>query len=446
MQEMPMGFPRGKPCVTVIVGTQWGDEGKGRVSNFETRDAKIVVRSTGGNNAGHTVVRDGEKYALHLVPSSIIDPSIMSVISAGVVINPGALEEEIKDLKKRGISITPENFAISNRAHVTTQIHIDMDAAEEELRGDDKVGTTKRGIGPTYEEKAARTGIRMCDLIGKRRDLKKKLLRIARFRNPLLRLVRYIVYGEELISHMVRRLMKCGKHLKPYITETSKIVHGAIRNGEKVVLEGAQSTFLDLDRGNYPDVTSSNPTASGTCQGAGIGPTRVKEVIGVMKAYCSRVGNGPFPTEEPDEEMGSTIRELGHEYGTTTGRPRRCGWLDLVMIRYAKDINGLTGLALNHFDTIGKLPEFKVCVGYMYQGQKIYDYVPVDHENCYPIYKSFKGGWEVPEGGITSVSDLGPDAVRFLDFVEEFVGLPVLYLGYGPDAKQTVIRYFHDAT
>lgn len=203
---------------------------------------------------------------------------------------------------------------------------------------------------------------------------------------------------------------------------------------------------MDLDWGNYPDVTSSNPTASGTCQGAGVGPTMVKETIGVMKAYCSRVGNGPFPTEEPDEGMGSTIRELGHEYGTTTGRPRRCGWLDLVMIRYAKDINGLTGLALNHFDTIGKLPEFKVCVGYLYQGQKIYDYVPVDHENCTPMYKTFKGGWEVPEGGISQIDELGPNAVEFLRFIEEFVGLPVLYLGYGPDAKQTVIRYFHDAT
>lgn len=443
---MPMGFPRGKPCVTVIVGTQWGDEGKGRVSNFETRDAKIVVRSTGGNNAGHTVVRDGEKYALHLVPSSIIDPSIMSVISAGVVINPETLKEEIEELEKRGISITPDNFAISNRAHVTTQLHIDMDEAEEELRGADKVGTTKRGIGPTYEDKAARIGIRMCDLIGSRKELKKKLLRITKFRKLVLWTVRKIFYGEDTLNDMVETLMACGEYLKPYITETSDIIHEAIEKGEKVVLEGAQSTFLDLDWGNYDKVTSSNPTASGTCQGAGVGPTSVKEVIGVMKTYCSRVGNGPFPTEQPDEGVGSTIRELGHEYGTTTGRPRRCGWLDLVMIRYAKRINGLTGLALNHFDTIGKLPEFKVCVGYEYQGKKIYSSVPVDHENCIPIYKTFKGGWEVPEEGIYQIDELGPNAVNFLNFIEEFVGLPVIYVGYGPDAKQTVIRYFHDAT
>lgn len=243
MEQMPMEFPRGKPCVTVIVGTQWGDEGKGRVSNFETRDAKVVVRCTGGNNAGHTVVRDGEKYALHLVPSSIIDPSIMSVISAGVVINPEALKEEIEELKKRGVSITPENFAISNRAHVTTDLHIDMDVAEEEMRGANKVGTTKRGIGPTYAEKATRIGIRMCDIIGDRKVLMDKLRQIAKFRNPLMRVADYIVYEEELIRPMARKLMMCGEYLKAYITETETIIQENLRLGKRWFLREPSPRF-----------------------------------------------------------------------------------------------------------------------------------------------------------------------------------------------------------
>lgn len=230
--------------------------------------------------------------------------------------------------------------------------------------------------------------------------------------------------------------MEYGRILHPYVKNTIPIVNNAIENGEKVVLEGAQSTFLDMMVGNYPYVTASHPTASGTCDGAGVGPTSVDNVIGVMKAYCSRVGEGPFPTEQINS-TGEYIRELGHEYGTTTGRPRRCGWLDLVMIKYAKQINGLTCLALNHMDTIGKFDEFRVCVGYNYKGMEI-DTVPVDHENCRPIYKTFKGGWKTENA--TTLEDLGPDAVTFVKFIEDYVGVPVRYIGIGPDDKQTIVR------
>lgn len=421
--------------VTVIVGTQWGDEGKGRVSNFETKEATMVVRCTGGNNAGHTVVSGGEKYALHLLPSSIIDPEKMSVIGPGVVINPETLIKEIEELRARGISITPENLAISDRAQVTLPIHILLDKIQEEMKGDGKVGTTGRGIGPTYQDKAGRIGIRMCDLVGDPKRLLEKLKVTEKFHSGTLRNYAKPIICETSMNEK-QHLEQYGRFLQDFITDTTHLINEAIRRGEKVVLEGAQSTFLDLDHGNYPYVTSSNPTASGTCQGAGVGPIHVEEVIGVMKAYSSRVGEGPFPTEQKNE-VGDRIRELGHEYGTTTGRPRRCGWLDLVMIKYAASVNGLTALALNHMDTIGNFDEIKVCVGYIYKCRKI-SYVPVDHENCSPIYKVFKGGWNTE--GANCLEDLGPDAEKFIDFIEDFVGVPVAYIGIGPDAKQTIVR------
>lgn len=423
--------------VTVIVGTQWGDEGKGRVSNFETRDAKMVVRSTGGNNAGHTVVRDGQKYALHMLPSSIITPSVMSVIAPGTVINPPSLIEEIQKLRERGISISPKNLAISDRAHVTLTVHLEMDDVQEKMKGDGKVGTTKRGIGPTYQDKAGRFGIRMWDLVGSKLDLQKKLSQLLKFQNPLFVADGRPPYAEDDVCMLCEQYLEYGEYLREFITDTTNLISKSLEKGEKVVLEGAQATFLDLDHGNYPYVTSSHPTASGTCHGAGIGPTEVEEVIGVMKAYCSRVGEGPFPTEQDNEEVGARIRELGHEYGTTTGRPRRCGWLDLVMLKSAVRINRPTMLALNHMDTIGKFDEFKVCVGYQYHGKEI-DYVPVDHENCIPIYKTFKGGWKTE--GACKLEELGANAEKFIAFIEDFVKVPVVYIGIGPDARQTIVR------
>ncbi len=422
--------------VTVIVGTQWGDEGKGRVSNFETKNAEMVVRCTGGNNAGHSVVRDGERFALHLLPSSIINPDKMSVIAHGVVINPKVLLQEIGELQSRGISISPKNLAISNRAHVILPIHLQLDQFQESLKGDGKVGTTGRGIGPTYQDKAGRIGIRMCDLVGERDALEKKLAMLIKFHNMTMNSDEEFVCDEHYLRNLCDEYENYGKKLGGFITDTTFLINSALKEGKKIALEGAQSTFLDMDIGNYPYVTSSNPTASGTCAGAGIGPIHVEEVIGVMKAYSSRVGEGPFPTEQKNK-TGDRIRALGHEYGTTTGRPRRCGWLDLVMIKYAADVNGLTALAVNHVDTIGKFSEIKVCVGYKYHGKEIC-YVPVDHENCKPIYKTFKGGWSTI--GATTLGDLGPDAVKFIHFIEDFVGIPVAYIGIGPDAKQTIIQ------
>lgn len=424
--------------VTVIVGTQWGDEGKGRVSNFETKDASMVVRCTGGNNAGHTVVRDGEKYALHLLPSSIINPKKMSVISAGVVIDPKALIDEIEELKHRGVSISPDNLAISDRAQVIMPIHKMLEEVQENVRGDQKIGTTKKGIGPTYQDKASRFGVRMWDLNGSEKNLFNRVLALTTINNPTLYCMWKDPYSDIAAKEICHQYAEYGEYLKPYITDTVQIVHKAIEKGDKVVLEGAQSTFLDVDWGNYPYVTSSNPTASGTCTGGGIGPTQVEETIGVMKAYCSRVGEGPFPTEQKNAEVGDRIRELGHEYGTTTGRPRRCGWLDLVMLRYAKRINGLTALAVNHMDTIGKFDTIKVCVGYVYRGDIIKNTVPIDQENCEPIYATFKGGWGTE--GATTLEELGPNAVSFINFIEGFVGVPVKYIGIGPDAEQTIVR------
>jgi len=272
--------------------------------------------------------------------------------------------------------------------------------------------------------------------MGDRGKLMDKLLQIFKFHNPLLEVAGKQPYHEDDVKMLCDDYMQYGKCLREYITDTTRLIHQVIREDKKIVLEGAQATFLDLDHGSYPDVTSSHPTASGTCHGAGIGPIYVEEVIGVMKAYCTRVGEGVFPTEQ-NNEIGDRIRELGHEYGTTTGRPRRCGWLDLVMLKYADEVNGLTALALNHMDTIGKFEEIKVCVAYQYQGKEI-DYVPVDHENCTPIYKSFKGGWNT-EGAI-SLADLGHDANEFINFIEEYAKVPVAYIGIGPDARQTICR------
>lgn len=422
--------------VTVIVGTQWGDEGKGRISHFETPNASMIIRATGGSNAGHTVVSEEEKYALHLLPSSIINPNKLSIIGPGVAVDAEILLKELEDLWKRGIRYSPESLIISPHALVVLSIHRKLDEIEEEMRGSRKIGTTKRGIGPAYEDRKARIGIRVWDLLGSFENLHQELSLIVKFHNPDFSAAGYHEYTETEVYAMCEKGIEYGKKLYPYVKNTIPIVYKAIKNGEKVVLEGAQSTFLDNVLGNYPDVTASHCTASGTCDGAGVGPTTVENVIGVMKAYCSRVGVGPFPTEQINP-VGDLIRELGHEYGTTTGRPRRCGWLDLVMIKYANQINDLTCLALNHMDTIGKFDEFKVCVGYDYKGKEI-DTVPVDHENCRPIYKTFKGGWKTE--GATTLEDLGPDAVTFVKFIEDYVGVPVKYIGIGPDAKQTIVR------
>lgn len=417
--------------IKLIIGIQWGDEGKGRASHFESKNAKIVVRATGGNNAGHTVVANGKKYKMHLLPSAIIREDVNCVIAPGVVIDPEVLISEIEEMKKAGITITKDRFHISQRAHVILPHHKQLDGLYEKLKAK-KIGTTKRGIGPCYSEKCNRTGIRMFDLCYPE-TLKKKIEESVLLANTMFK-----QYGEPTIDveEEYKLCINCAEKLKSYICDTQFILMEADEKNENIIVEGAQALYLDLDHGDYPYVTSSNCNASGTASGAGISPTKVDEVIGVMKAYCSRVGEGPFTTEQ-ENEIGDKIRELGHEFGTTTGRPRRCGWLDLVMVRNACFICGLTSLCVNHIDTIGKLGKIKVCVAYEYKDKKI-EYNPIDRENCTPIYEEFDG-WEL-EGGITTYEQLPENARKYIEFIEEYTKVPVKYIGIGADEKQTIVK------
>jgi adenylosuccinate synthase len=417
--------------VKVIVGIQWGDEGKGRASHFESKNASIVIRSTGGNNAGHTVVANGKKFAMHLLPSSIIRDGVLSIIGPGVVVDPKVLITEIDEMAKNGIIIDNKRLLISDRAHIILPHHIALDSLMEMLK-DNKVGTTGRGIGPSYSEKCDRTNIRMIDL--KNTDtLKNKINQSLKKANALFKQFDYPIISED---EEYKLCLEFGKRLYNLIGDSEAAIINAYEKNENIIIEGAQALYLDIDHGDYPFVTSSNPNASGTCSGAGIGPTLVDEVIGVMKAYCSRVGEGPFTTELLDE-TGDTIRELGHEYGTTTGRPRRCGWLDLVMVKNAKYINGLTSLCINHMDTIGKLPEIKVCIGYMYNGKEI-SYVPIDRQNCTPIYKTFEGNWDT--SNVSTYKELPEKAKKYIKFIEEYSGIPVKYIGVGADENRTIIK------
>lgn len=417
--------------VKVIVGVQWGDEGKGRASHYESKNAKIVVRSTGGNNAGHTVVANGKKFAMHLLPSSIIREGVLSIIGPGVVIDPKVLISEIEQMKTNGVSIDNTNLLISDRAHIILPHHIALDSLSEKLK-DNKVGTTGRGIGPSYSEKCDRTNLRMIDLVNTK-NLKDKISQSLRKANTLFEQFDYPIISEDEEYNLC---LEYGNKLSNLIGDSEAAIINAYENNENIILEGAQALYLDIDHGDYPFVTSSNPNASGTCSGAGIGPTLVDEVIGVMKAYCSRVGEGPFTTELFDE-TGDKIRKLGHEYGTTTGRPRRCGWLDLVMIKNARYINGLTSLCINHMDTIGKLSEIKVCIGYEYHGKEI-NYVPIDRENCTPIYKTFEGNWNTDNA--TTYEELPQKAKDYIEFIENYTGIKVKYIGVGADEKRTIIK------
>jgi len=417
--------------IKAIIGIQWGDEGKGRASHYEAKNASIVIRATGGNNAGHTVVANGKKYAMHLLPSSIIRSKVLSIIGPGVVVDPKVLIEEIENMKKGNIDVSPKNLLISDRASVILPHHVALDKLSEELK-DNKIGTTGRGIGPAYSEKCDRTNIRMID-IKSMDNLKEKLTISLKKANALFEKFNYPIIS---VDEEYNLCVEYNKYLSDYINDSESKIIEAVENNKNIIIEGAQALYLDLDHGDYPFVTSSNPNASGSCSGAGIGPTLVDEVIGVMKSYCSRVGEGPFTTEQKNE-IGDTIRELGHEYGTTTGRPRRCGWLDLVMIKNAKYINGLTSLCINHMDTIGKLDEIKVCIGYKYNGENI-SYVPIDREKCEPIYKTFKGSWDTE--GITEYKDLPENAKKYIEFIEEYTGVNVKYIGVGADEARTIIK------
>ena len=420
-------------AVRVVVGTQWGDEGKGKYIDMLAKDSDLVVRYSGGNNAGHTIVADGVKYAMHLIPSGILHKDKICIIGNGVVVDPAVLLKEMGELAQKGIRT--DRLLISDRAHVILPYHRLLDELQEGQRGSGNLGTTKRGIGPAYSDKAERCGIRMCDFIDKE-QFESKVRENLLIKNQIIEKV----YGGKGLDAdaIIEEYGRYAELLKEYVTDVNSIIGDAITEGRNILLEGAQATFLDLDFGTYPFVTSSNPVAGGVCTGAGIGPTYINEIYGVLKAYTSRVGTGPFPTEQ-NNEIGDTIRELGWEYGTTTGRPRRCGWLDTVMIRYAARINGLTALAVNHVDTIGKLGKVKLCTAYRKDGAVIRHFPASLKElaRCEPIYEEFDG-WEEDISSMRKLDGLPANARKYLKRIEELAGVRVALIGVGKDREQTI--------
>ena len=425
------------PCVTEVVGGYWGDEGKGRVASYEARNASLVLRTTGGNNAGHTVYYRGNKIPLHLIPGGIIYPQTTAIICNGVVVDPNVLFKEI-NLLKQYIDVTPEKFILSDRAHIIMPYHPILDGIQEEKRGGKKIGTTKRGIGPCYEDAAKRIGIRFQDLSLPEKELKEKLKTALIFHEADLSSASISYSLDELYSFCI----EAKSSLLPFIQNPDELITYNLENGNKIVIEGAQADHLDLLWGDYPNVTSSQCNPSGTLSGAGIGPKYVDRVIVTIKAYCSRVGNGPFPTELNNKE-GDTIRELGHEFGTTTGRPRRCGWLDLVAF---SKMRGYTDICLNHLDTIGligqKLGYIKVCTSYTYRGKELTSFpsdLEVSHENIVPHYKVFKGGWRIPNNCKT-FEELPKLAKDFVYLIEQYTEIPVSFIGIGPKNEDTIIR------
>lgn len=418
----------------VVMGTQWGDEGKGKIVDYLAEQADVVARYQGGNNAGHTVVVEGKEFKLHLLPSGILYKGKKCVIGNGVVIDPGVLLTEIKGMHAKGIDTT--TLKISNRAHVIMPYHRLLDEVEEESRGDYKLGTTKRGIGPCYMDKNSRSGIRMVDLMDAE-EFSEKLKRNLEAKNHLLK----SVYGVEGFDYetVLKEYLGYAEELRSYVADTSLILNQEIKGGKKVLFEGAQATMLDLDHGTYPYVTSSNPIAGGVCVGAGIGPTKINNVVGVVKAYTTRVGEGPFPTELFDE-MGDHIRESGREYGTTTGRPRRCGWLDACVVRYAVDLSGIDYMAITRLDILDAVKTLKICVAYQYKGEVIHEF-PASLKalaEVEPIYEEF-AGWESDTTGIRAYADLPLNARLYLERLSEVVGTKLGIVSVGPGREQTII-------
>jgi adenylosuccinate synthase len=411
---------------TVIVGAQWGDEGKGKIVDLLAQSSELVCRYQGGPNAGHTIVRDGETFKLHHVPSGILYEGKVSVIGAGCVVDPRLLVEEIDTLEARGISTA--GLRLSGNAHLIMPWHVAIDSASEHRLGRLQIGTTRRGIGPAYADKAARLGIRVQDI------LDSKILR-QKFETALAEKNRLLDAPLEP-GDLADRMETCAVRLRPYVADTSLLVERALKAGQKVLLEGAQGTLLDLDHGTYPFVTSSNPVAGAAATGIGIGPTRIESVIGVAKAYVTRVGEGPFPTEieGPDQ---TRVRELGEEYGTTTGRERRCGWLDLVGLRFAARVNGMTSLALTKLDVLSTFAEIPVCVRYKLPDGSETDEFPAhqsDFHHAQPVFEVLQG-WQDPLDGT-----LPPAAQRYVEFVEDALELNVIMVGTGADRESVITR------
>ncbi len=418
---------------TLVIGSQWGDEGKGKVIDFLTETADLVVRSQGGSNAGHTVIANGQKYILHLVPSGILWDNKVNIIGNGVVINPTALVEEINYLLGKGVSITPEKLLISDRAHVVLPIHKEIDAAQEEALGDQKIGTTKQGIGPTYADKARRIGIRMIDLADAGRLQSVLEARIKTANDELARLG----WPKADPKVTLDAVMAAADVLRPHITNTIPVVNNAIKAGKTVLFEGAQGAMLDIDFGTYPFVTSSNTSAGGCCTGSGVAPTKIDKIIGVCKAYTTRVGAGPFVTE--DDEIADYLHGLGREFGATTGRPRRCGWTDGVVLRFSAMFNGFDEMAMTNLDGLDERDTIKICTAYK-MGDEILEYPPArieDWEKCEPVYETMPG-WKQDISGCTTWEELPENCKAYVKRFGEVVGCPVGSVGVGPDREQTI--------
>ena len=416
----------------VVVGTQWGDEGKGKITDFLSKQADAIARYSGGDNAGHTIQFEGETYKLHLIPSGIFYSDKTSVMGNGMVINPESLVKELKGLQDRGIDTS--NLRISNRAHVILPYHVYQDKVDEESRGDAKIGTTCKGIGPCYTDKVQRMGIRVADLLDKE-VFEQKLRSNLEMKNRLF--TKFYEVEPLNFDDMFEQFYEYGQQIAKYVTDTSKVLNDVIDSEGKVLFEGAQGVLLDVDHGTYPYVTSSNPVAGGVTTGTGIGPSAVTRVIGVSKAYTSRVGDGPFPTELFDE-VGHQIREVGREYGTTTGRPRRVGWFDSVVVRHSRRVSGITDLALNSIDVLTGLDTVKICVAYDYNGERITEYPANNHiiEDCKPIYEELPG-WEEDITGVRRLEDLPENAQNYVKRVSELTGISIATFSVGPDRDQT---------
>lgn len=417
----------------VVVGTQWGDEGKGKITDFLAEKAEVVARYQGGNNAGHTIVYDGKRYKLHMIPSGILYQDKMCVLGNGMVIHPEALVKELDYLEENGFRT--QNLKISDRAHVIMPYHIRLDLAEESRKGNSKIGTTGKGIGPAYMDKAARVGIRVGDLLFPE-VFAEKLKRNLKEKNQLLE--RLYETDGFTFEEIYDPIMKCAERIRPFITDTSVVLNHAIDQGSRVLFEGAQGVMLDIDQGTYPFVTSSNPVAGGVCIGSGVGPTKINQVIGVAKAYTTRVGDGPFPTELHDD-IADQIREIGREYGTTTGRPRRVGWFDSVVVRHAKRVSGITGLSLNSIDVLTGLEKVKICTAYQYKGEILENY-PANLDllaECEPVYEELPG-WKEDITHVRDFHQLPIEAQHYIEKITQLSEVPLTLFSVGPGRDQTI--------
>ncbi|CAI6063976.1 adenylosuccinate synthase [Cohnella sp. JJ-181] len=416
----------------VVVGTQWGDEGKGKITDFLAEKADVVARYQGGNNAGHTILIQNKKYKLTMIPSGIFNENKVCVIGNGMVINPAALVEELQYIRDNGFRT--DNLRISDRAHVIMPYHLILDGLEEDRKADNKIGTTRKGIGPCYMDKAARNGIRIADLMDPE-EFTAKTRRLVEEKNQVIAQM----YGGEKLDaeQIIADYLRLAEILRPHVTDTSVVLNDAIDAGQKVLFEGAQGVMLDLDQGTYPFVTSSNPSAGGVCIGSGVGPSKIQQVIGVAKAYTTRVGDGPFPTELHDD-LGQWIRDKGHEYGTVTGRPRRVGWFDSVVVRHARRVSGITGLSLNSLDVLSGLETIKICTAYNYRGQLIEHY-PANLKmlaECEAVYEELPG-WSEDITGAKTLADLPENTRRYVERVSELTGIPIAIFSVGRNREQT---------